>query len=73
MTTMKNWMTLPPSVVERVHPLLELDRGQGGRALRRLAVEQRLDDAVDEQAARRMTARCDDEDEDAGVATSEHW
>ena len=39
-------------VVERVHPLLELDRGELlGRALGRLAVEQRLDDAVDEERA----------------------
>ena len=37
--------------VERLHPLLDLDGAQLlGRALGRLAVEQRLDDAVDEQA-----------------------
>ena len=42
-------MALVPSAVERVHPLLDLDRGQLlGRALGRLAVEQRLDDPVDE-------------------------
>ena len=39
-----------PERVERVHPLLELDRAQLlGGALGRLAVEQRLDDAVDEE------------------------
>ena len=49
MTTMKNWSDVRAEPVERVHPLLELDRAQLlGRALGRLAVEQRLDDAVDE-------------------------
>ena len=50
MATMKNCRTLATEPVERVHPLLELDRAQLlGRALGRLAVEQRLDDAVDEE------------------------
>ena len=50
--------------VERVHPLLELDRAQLlGRALGRLAVEQGLDHAVDEQPgeAQRDIGRDDDE------------
>ena len=50
MITMKNWRSGRAERVERVHPLLELDRAQLlGGALGRLAVEQRLDDPVDEQ------------------------
>ena len=64
MTTMKNWMALAAEAVERVHPLLELDRAQLlGRALGRLAVEQRLDDAVDEQAGEPHRDERDDDDE----------
>ena len=50
----------------RVHPLLELDRGELlGRALGRLAVHQRLDDAVDEQPRGASSdERRDDDDED---------
>ena len=52
-TTMKNWTTLPSSVVERVHPLGDLDGGQLlGRALGRLAVEQGLDDRRGRRAGR---------------------
>ena len=50
MTTMKNRRTFVDQVVERVHPLLELDGAQLlGGPFGRLAIEQRLDDAVDEQ------------------------
>ena len=53
-------------LVERVHPLLELDRAQFlGRALGRLAVQQRLDDAVDEQAGEAQRDVRDDGDEQA--------
>ena len=52
--------------VERVHPLLELDGAQLlGRAFGRLPVEERLDDAVDEQL---REAQCDErrDDDDQG-------
>ena len=64
MITMKNWMTFVAEAVERVHPLLELDGAQLlGRALGRLPVEERLDDAVDEQSreAQRDERRDDDD------------
>ena len=52
MAPMKKRMTLRAEGVERVHPLLDLDRGQLlGRPFGRLAVEQRLDDAMDETGA----------------------
>ena len=53
--------------VERVHPLLDLDRGQLlGRALGRLAVEQRLDDPVRTTAGEHgdQHQRDDDDQED---------
>ena len=56
-TTMKNRRTFAAERVERVHPLRDLDRAQLlGGALGRLAVEQRLEDAVDEDP-RRAAAR----------------
>ena len=58
--------------LEGVHPLPDLDRRQLlGGALGRLAVEQRLDDAVDEQAGEPDDDERDDDDEEdrhAGVA-----
>ena len=69
MTTMKNWSDVAAERVERVHPLLELDGAQLlGRALGRLAVEQRLDDAVDEEPRQaQRDERDDDDDQDDGT------
>ena len=51
MTTMKKRRTLRREAVERLHPLLELDRAELlGGPLGRLAIEQGLDDAVHEDA-----------------------
>ena len=56
-------------LVERVHPLLDLDRRQLlGRALGRLAVEQRLDDPVDEEPGEPQRDERDDDDEEHGQA-----
>jgi len=53
-------------LIERVDPLLDLDRRQLlGRALGGLAVQQRLDDPVDEDPRRvQRDDRDDDDDED---------
>ena len=67
MTTMNAWMRARAEAVERVHPLLELDRAQLlGGALGRLAVEERLDDAVDEDAGEAHGDDGDDDDEQDG-------
>src|SRR6185369_7870958 len=60
-------------LVERVHPLLDLDRRELlGGALGRLAVEQGLDDAVDQEGRDAYgDDRHDDDDEDPEAARPE--
>ena len=63
-TTMNARIDGRPQRVERVHPLLDLDRGQLLRgALGRLAVERRLDEAVDEAPGEHDEDQRDDDDQ----------